>query len=205
MPRMRSRKGAPGIIEVAKRANVSPATVSRYYNTPEMVKGPTRNRIEKAAEELGYIRDRMAGSLHTHFTGTIGIIVPTIDNAIFAELIQAFAARLAVHDRTMLIASHDFDLSKEVSIMRSLLERRIDGVALIGFDHNPIALEMLKTRNIPVVTIWNYRADSEFSRIGADNFQGGRKVARYLKHYGHDDVALIFPPTQSNDRAHDRF
>lgn len=202
---MRSRKGAPGIIEVAKRADVSPATVSRFYNNPDMVKKPTRLRIERAAQELGYIRDRMAGALHNRFTGTIGIIVPTIDNAIFAELIQAFAARLATHDRTMLIASHDFDLRKEVSIMRSLLERRIDGVAMIGLDHNPVALEMLKTRNVPVVTIWNYRADSEFSCIGADNFEGARKVALHLKKYGHDDVALVFPPTQSNDRAKDRF
>lgn len=205
MPRTRSRKGAPGIIEVAERAGVSPATVSRFYNSPDMVKGPTRLRIERAAQELGYIRDRMAGALHNRFTGTIGIIVPTIDNAIFAELIQAFAARLATHDRTMLIASHDFDLSKEVSIMRSLLERRIDGVALIGLDHNPVALEMLKTRNVPVVTIWNYRADSEFSCIGADNFEGARKVATYLRERSHRDVALVFPPTESNDRAKDRF
>lgn len=205
MPRTRSRKGAPGIIDVAKRANVSPATVSRFYNNPEMVKGPTRLSIEKAAQELGYIRDRVAGALHNRFTGTIGIIVPTIDNAIFAELIQAFAGRLAEHDKTMLIATHNFDLSQEVSIVRSLLERRIDGVALVGLDHNPVALEMLKTRNVPVVTIWNYRSNSEFSCIGADNFEGAKKVALHLRKYGHDDVALVFPPREANDRAKDRF
>ena len=59
--RMRSRKGAPGIIEVAMRAGVSPATVSRVYNAPEIVKGPTRKRVEKAASDLGYIRNRLAG------------------------------------------------------------------------------------------------------------------------------------------------
>ena len=86
--RPRSRKGAPGIIDVAARAGVSPATVSRAFNEPDMVREPTRLRIRKAAEDLGYIRDRMAGALLNRFSGTIGLVVPTIDNAIFAELIE---------------------------------------------------------------------------------------------------------------------
>ena len=83
MKRQRTRKGAPGIVEVANRAGVSPATVSRFYNDPSMVKAPTKKRIEQAASDLGYIRNRMAGALHNQSSGTIGMVVPTIDNAIF--------------------------------------------------------------------------------------------------------------------------
>ena len=133
--RLRSRKGAPGIIDVARRAEVSPATVSRFYNSPDIVRAPTRKRIENAAQELGYIRDRMAGALHNRFSGTFGMIVPTIDNAIFAEMIEAFSAHLQKHDRTMLIAAHGYELTLETAIVRSLLERRIDGIALVGADH----------------------------------------------------------------------
>lgn len=205
MKRTRSRKGAPGIVEVAKRANVSPATVSRFFNSPDIVKPLTKQRIEKAAEDLGYIRDRVAGSLHNRFSGTIGLVVPTIDNAIFAELIQAFSARLRQHDRIMLIAAHGYDLSLEVAIIRSLLERRIDGVAIIGLEHNRASLEMLSTRHVPVLAAWNYRANSAIPCVGANNYDAGLKVARYLFDHGHEDVAFLFPPTKNNDRAYDRF
>lgn len=204
MKRVRSRKGAPGIIEVASRAGVSPATVSRFYNSPDIVKGPTRNRIEKAAADLGYIRDRMAGTLHHGFSGTFGLIVPTIDNAIFAELIEAFSARLQERDRTMLIAAHGYDLAMETAIVRSLLERRIDGIALIGFDHEAVPFNMLEQRDVPVISVWNYHKDSKIPCIGMDNYKAGEMVAQHLIELGHTDIAFVFPDTKSNDRARDR-
>jgi len=154
-PRKRSRKGAPGILDVASRAGVSAATVSRCFNDPKVVRPDTRKRIEEAAEALGYIRDRVAGSLHNRMSGSVGLVVPTIDDAIFSELIEAFSAELHLHDRTMLIASHNYNLDREVTIIRSLLERRIDAVAIVGRDHSRVALEMLKVREIPVVSLWN--------------------------------------------------
>ena len=155
MQHRRIKKGPPGIVEVANRARVSIATVSRAFNAPDMVRLATRQRIEAAANELGYIRNRLAGSLHNSFSGTVGLIVPTIDNATFAEMIDTFASRLRHHDRTLLIATHDYDLSLEVAIVRSLLERRIDGIVLVGLDHDPVSLNMLEQRNVPVITIWN--------------------------------------------------
>ncbi len=202
--RRRTRKGAPGIVEVARRARVSPATVSRFFNSPEVVRTNTRKRIEQAANDLGYVRDRMAGAMHHGFSGTVGLIVPTIDNAIFAELIQAFATRLLKHDRTMLIAAHGYDLALEVGIVRALLERRIDGVVLVGLNHETAPLEMLATRNVPVLAAWNYRADSLIPCVGADNYEAGFEVTRHLRQMGHRDIALVFPPTNANDRAEDR-
>jgi len=203
-PRPRSRKGAPGIVDVAQRAGVSPATVSRFYNYPDRVRMPTRRRIEQAATELGYIRDRMAGALHNRFSGTIGLVVPTINNAIFAELIEAFSSRLQSHERTTLIANHHYDLQLEVSIIRSLLERRIDGVALVGHDHESTAMEMLKVRDVPVVALWNYRAESTLPCIGADNALAANTITRHLIDLGHQDIAFVFPDTELNDRARDR-
>ncbi len=204
MKRSRSRKGAPGIVEVANRAGVSPATVSRCFNSPGIVRGETRKRIEQAAEDLGYIRDRMAGAMHHGFSGTVGLIVPTIDNAIFAELIQAFAARLLQHDQTMLIAAHGYDLNLETAIVRALLERRIDGVAMVGLKHNSAPLEILATRHVPVLAVWNYRSDSSIPCIGANNLEAGLGVTQHLLDMGHRDIALVFPPTDVNDRAEDR-
>jgi LacI family transcriptional regulator len=203
-PRPRSRKGAPGILDVALRAGVSSATVSRYFNNPEVVRPATRAKIELAARELGYIRDRMAGVLHGKMSGTIGLIVPTIDHAIFSELIDAFSAHLHDNDRTMLIASHNYDLDREVGIVRSLLERRIDAIALVGRDHPPAAVEMIKIRGIPVVSLWNAVGVSGIPSIGTDNRQGAIDITQHLIDLSHRKITLLFPDTEFNDRARDR-
>ena len=168
---------------MAARAGVSIATVSRAFTSPDKVRGPTRKRIEEAANELGYIRNLAAGSLHNRFSGTIGLVVPTIDNAIFSELIEAFSAQLLSHDRIMLIAAHGYDLKLEVALIRSLLERRIDGLALVGFDHDPVSLNMLAQRNVPVIEVWNHRQGAPLPCVGADNKAA---AADHAEHLGHE-------------------
>ncbi|MEE9333690.1 MAG: LacI family DNA-binding transcriptional regulator [Granulosicoccaceae bacterium] len=204
MNRVRSRKGAPGIVEVAIRAGVSPATVSRFYNSPDKVRPGTRHRIEQSARDLGYIRDRMAGSMHSRFSGTIGLIVPTLNNAIFAELADSFSRQLGSHERTMLIACNNYDLDSEVDIVRSLLERRIDGIALIGHDHTDTALHMLSVRDIPVLSLWNYRKNAELSTIGASNAEAGELATKHLLDLGHEQIAFMCSDTAINDRSRDR-
>lgn len=200
----RSRKGAPGILDVARRAGVSAATVSRAFTSAELVRPHTRERVLRAAEELGYIRDRVASGLQRRVSGSVGLVVPTIDNAIFAGLIEAFSARLAEHDRTMLIASHDYDAAREVPIVRSLLERRVDAVALVGRDHPPPALDMLATRDVPVVALWCAKGPPGIAAIGADNAAAARVATEHLLALGHRDAALLFPDTEHNDRARER-
>lgn len=200
----RTRSGAPGIIDVAARAGVSPATVSRFFNSPDLVRPDTKLRIQSAATELGYIRDRMAGAMHNRFSGTIGLVVPTINNAIFSELIAAFSNQLLQHDRTMLVASHNYDLTLEVSIIRSLLERRIDGIAVVGQHHLDSAIEMLSVRSIPVLALWGYHEKPVIPFVGADNALAAYKVTKHLLDLGHSDIAFIFPDTKNNDRASDR-
>lgn len=200
----RARKGAPGLLDVAARAGVSGATVSRTYTRPDSVKPQTRDRVLQAAANLGYIRDRMASGLQSRRSGTIGCIVPTIDNAIFSELIQAFSERLGEHEKTMLIASHDYDMQREVSIVRSLLERRIDGLAVIGRTHDPVALEMLQLRDIPVVALWCSSGPAGIPAIGTDNYKAAAVITQHLVDQGHRDIAVLVPDIADNDRATDR-
>jgi len=202
--RKKTKRTAPGIVQVAQAAGVSPATVSRFYNSPSVVRPPTRERIEQAAAKLGYIRNRAAGALQNRRSGAVGLIVPTIDNAIFAEVIQAFATRLRVSDRTLLIAAHGYDLGVEVELLRSLLEHRVDGVALIGFDHEPEVFKMLEGQGTAFLSMWNYRPDADMPCIGTENAQAGRTAAQHLIALGHYDIALMFPDVTINDRARDR-
>jgi len=193
------------IVAVANQAGVSISTVSRSFNHPHLVKPATRKKIDRAIRKLGYIRNRAAQTMHGIRSGTIGLVVPTIDNAIFAEVIQAFTDAVDAHGFTILVATHNYSLEREYAVLRKLLEHRVDGVALIGLDHNEDTFGLIEHQNIPAITIWNYDPTARLSCVGADNHEAGRLAAQHLMSLGHRDIAMVFPPLHGNDRAQARF
>ncbi len=201
MARQRKRGRLPGIVDVANRAKVSPATVSRYFNDPDIVRYRTRERIRHAVEELGYVRNRAMRSMVGGATGCIGLVIPTIDNAIFSEMLQAFSSALATHGRTMLIAAHGYDLARESVLVHSLSEQRVDALALIGLDHRPETLAQIGRQGIPAAMLWNYRPGGDWPCIGFDNELAGRMAAEYLLTLGHRDILFATGEERSNDRA----
>ncbi len=189
------------IIAVAKAARVSPSTVSRCFNHPAMVNPATRKKVTRAVERLGYIRNRAAQTMHGRRSSTIGLIVPTINHAIFAEVIQAFSDAVDKAGFTVLITSHGYDLDREYAMLRKLLEHRVDGVALVGFEHTPASLNLIEQQDISTVAIWNYSETSAMSCVGADNVLAGRMAAEHLLSLGHRELGLVFPSILGNDRA----
>lgn len=204
MARRLLRRSIPGIVDVARHAGVSPATVSRYFNLPEVVRYETRKRIEAAIQELDYVPNGAARSLNRGATATIGLIVPTIDNAIFAELAQEFSTVLFRHSRTMLIAAHGYDLTREAVLVESLLEHRVDALAVVGLKHEGSTFELLAKRGIPAVMLWNYRERQPIPCIGVDNREVGRVATEHLLELGHRDILFLFAGIRGNDRAVDR-
>ena len=192
------------IVAVARAARVSISTVSRSYNHPELVKPATRKKIDAAVRKLGYIRNRAAQTMHGIRSGTIGVIVPTIDHAIFAEVVQAFSDAVDAQGFTLLVASHGYDLEREYAVMRKFLEHRVDGIALIGQEHSTETYQLLESQDIPALTIWNYDEASPISCVGADNRGAGQAAAAHVVGLGHRRVGLVFPPLSGNDRAKDR-
>ncbi|WP_372800683.1 LacI family DNA-binding transcriptional regulator [Paracoccus seriniphilus] len=201
---MKKNASKADIVSVAKLAGVSPATVSRAINHPDMVSPKTRKRIDTAIRNSGYIRNRAAQAMHGKRSATIGLVVPTVNYAIFADVVQSFNDEVSAHGFTLLLASHGYDLSLEYNVIRKLLEHRVDGVALIGLDHSPDSLLLLKKQQVPSLAIWNYSPESELSCIGVDNAEAGRCAAEHLLVLGHRRVGLVFPPTAENDRARTR-
>ncbi len=189
------------IISVAKAARVSPSTVSRYFNHPEMVKLATRRKIESVVRRQGYIRNRAAQTIHGIRSGTIGVVVPTLDHAIFAEVVQAFSDTVAEMGFTILLASHGYDQQREYSILRKMLEHRVDGVVLTGLDHDEAVFQLIDSQDVPLVLMWNFAEAAPYPCIGADNELAGRMIAEHIVALGHRDVACMFPPTDGNDRA----
>jgi LacI family transcriptional regulator len=193
------------IVAVAKSAKVSISTVSRSFNHPHLVNHATRRKIDAAVKRLGYIRNRAAQSMHGRRSGTIGFIVPTIDHAIFAEVVQSFSEAVEAEGFTILMASHGYDLAREYAVLRKFLEHRVDAIALIGLDHSEDTFQLIEQQDIPALAIWNYDPNSRLSCVGADNFEAGRVAARHLIDRNHREIGMIFPRTADNDRAKGRF
>ncbi|SLN40970.1 LacI family DNA-binding transcriptional regulator [Pseudooctadecabacter jejudonensis] len=189
------------ITAVAKAAKVSASTVSRYFNHPELLKPSTRKRINSAVRKTGYIRNRAAQTIHGIRSGTIGVLVPTLDHAIFAEVVQAFSDTVDRLGFTILLASHGYDLQREYAILRKFLEHRVDGVVLTGLNHDEAVFQLLDQHHIPSLSMWNYAPNAAFPCIGADNELAGKMIAEHIIALGHTKVACMFPPTQGNDRA----
>ncbi|MDG1353042.1 MAG: LacI family DNA-binding transcriptional regulator [Sulfitobacter sp.] len=192
------------IVTVSNAANVSISTVSRSFNHPEKVSADTRKRIDRAVRKLGYIRNRAAQTIHGIRSGTIGLIVPTMDHAIFSELMEAFSRSVEAHGFSMLVASHGYDLEKEYAVTRKFLEHRIDGVALIGQEHSEETYQLLEQNRTPAISIWNYSAKSRLPCVGADNTRAGEMAAEHLLENGHRRIGLLFAPGNGNDRAQGR-
>ena len=192
------------IIAVGRAAGVSISTVSRAFNHPDLVKPATRKKIDRAVRKLGYIRNRAAQTMHGIRSGTIGVVVPTIDHTIFAEVIQAFSDAVDEHGFTILLASHGYDLEREYGILRKFLEHRVDGVAMVGLDHSEETYQLLDRQRIPALSLWNYDATSRIGCVGADNRAAGAMAAQHLLDLGHRRIATVFAPTDDNDRARDR-
>ena len=132
----RMKSGKPTLQDVADLAAVSTATVSRCLNQPYKVRPDVREKINTAIVELGYVPHGAARALASRRTHTIGAVVPTIDNAIFSEAIQYLQRGLSRENYTLLLAQSAYSQEEELREVQALLGRGIDGLVLVGEDHD---------------------------------------------------------------------
>lgn len=201
---MNRKSSAPTLQDVARMASVSTATVSRCFNTPDRVVEATRERVLRIVEEIGYTPHFGGRALASNRSNTVGAIIPTMDNAIFARGLQAFQETLAENNVTMLVASSGYDPERELQQIRSLISQGADGLLLIGHARPEKTYDFLQRRQIPYVVTWNYRADSDSFNVGFDNRKAATQMAQQVIKFGHKRIAIITAYTESNDRAIDR-
>ena len=144
---------SPTLSDVAKRADVSTATVSRCFNEPDRVVPETRNRVMRAVEELSYTPNFGGRVLASRRTNTVGAIIPTMENAIFARGLQAFEEALALEGYTLLVASTGYDPEREFEQIKKLVARGSDGLLLIGWERSEKVFNFLKTSEVGLPTI----------------------------------------------------
>lgn len=198
------QQGAPTLHDVAKAAGVSTATVSRCINSPDQVIEKTRARVEEAIRKLGYSPNFGARVMAAKRTNTIGAIIPTMENAIFARGLQAFQEELRQAGYTLLVASSSYRTDVEEEQVRSLIARGADGLLLIGHDRADAIRQFLKTRGVPVLVAWAFDEAASLPSIGFDNCASMRALAERVIELGHRHIAVISAETRGNDRARRR-
>ena len=191
----------PRLADVAALAGVSTATVSRALNQPATVTPQLRERVQSAVETLGYVPYGPARALASRRSHTIGAVVPTIDNAIFARTIQALQARLFEANFTLLLASSEYDYPRELREVQSLVERGIDGLILVGENRDASIYELLEKKRVPYINTWIYREESPHPCVGFDNAQAAYQIGSYLLDIGHRRIAMVAGVREGNDRA----
>ena len=194
----------PSLQDVANKANVSTATVSRCLNNPDKVRAEVQEKINQAIDDLGYVPDGAARALASRRTQTIGVIVPTIDNTIFSKAIQYLQTGLTKANYTLLLANNGYSQDEELREVQSLLIRGIDGLVLVGAQHHPDVYKLINRYQIPLVNLWVYNNESEYSCIGFDHIKAGKKIAKHLVDLGHTSFGIISGIRKNNDRAAER-
>ncbi|MEZ8140669.1 LacI family transcriptional regulator [Enterovibrio norvegicus FF-33] len=195
---------APTAENVAIAAGVSTATVSRYLANPASVSEKRGILIRSAIESLGYIPHGAAQALASQHSKTMGVIVPTLDNAIFAEGIHAFQRRLQEKGYTLFIASSDYSVDEELAQAERLITRGVDGLMLVGAEHHPQLFEILDKKQLPYLYTWSFKPQLDHPCIGFDNYRASARLTEFLLQLGHTEFAAIPGITRLNDRTKDR-
>jgi len=190
-----------GIREVARAAGVSIATVSRAFNRPEVVNAETRERIMAAAQSLTYIPDGAARSLSSQKSFRVGVVIPTIEDSIFARFLEALQQRLGNIGYALLIGVDRFDAEREVTEVRHLIESGVDAVVLCGAQRSPETYELLEALALPYLITHVHAQDETQISVGFDNREGAAMAIHYLVDLGHQEIGVIDYPPARNDRA----
>lgn len=177
--------------EVARLAGVAPMTVSRCLNQPETVRAETREKVQRAIDQTGYVQNRLAGSLATSRSRLVAVVLPMVTNPVFSDTFQAINDRLTQAGYQVLLGISGYESGQEQELLNVILSRRPDGVILTGTLHTAASRNRLRTTRVPVVETWDLSPEPIDMLVGFSHEQVGRDVAQHLLAKGYREFALV--------------
>jgi LacI family gluconate utilization system Gnt-I transcriptional repressor len=187
-----SRGGAAATLDdVARLAGVSPMTVSRVVNRPELVSAKTIARVRAAIERTGYVPNLLAGGLASRRSRMVAAIVPSITNAIFVETIEALTDRLWSAGYQVVLGLSSYPATREDALLAAVLSRRPDALFLTGINHSSDTRRLLLGARIPIVEAWDLTPTPLDMVIGFSHEKVGEAVARHLHGRGYRRFGII--------------
>jgi DNA-binding LacI/PurR family transcriptional regulator len=179
----------PTIIDVAKLAGVSKATAARVLNGQEdLVRDITCERVTTAAEQLGYIRNAVAGSLRTDRTYVVALSIPDITNPFWPEVARGVQDTTEAGGYTTVTVNSDWKQDREESMLQMVRRNRFDGLIINVVDTPAIELQKLR---IPLVILGGSENYPNIDSVGSDTASGTDAALRHLYDFGHRRIGLI--------------
>lgn len=179
---------------VAKRANVSTATVSRTMNGSSKVSPQTAERVRRAIEALNFYPNTNARALGSGRSGLYGLIISDITNPFFPELVKSFDDIAVMHGQEMLIANTNYDQERMKICVTRMLQRKVDGVAIMTSEMDDRLVEVFSRRHIPLVFLDTGIPGPGVSCIRIDYAAGIDTAVHHLIGLGHKRIAFISGP-----------
>lgn len=163
------------ITDIAKQSNVSPTTVSRYFNHPELLSQETQNKIQDTIQKLNYKQDHLARILVTGESNLVGVIFPHLHLSFYTELLNQLIKYAKEKGYNLIIYTSNNSKAEELQLIQNLMSYRIKGLILLSHLLSPQEIEEL---SVPVITI--ERTGGNYKQINNDNFTGGKLAAELL-------------------------
>lgn len=182
------------IKEVAKRAKVSTATVSRTINDSGKVKPGTAARVRQAIEELNFYPNTHARTLVSGRSRMLGLIISDITNPFFPELVKSFEDQAVERGQEVIIGNTDYNPKRMTECIRRMVERKVDGVAIMTSEADPALVTELTRRNIPTVFMDTGKTGPHSANIRIDYAQGIHEALQHLFALNHRRIAFIAGP-----------
>ena len=182
------------IIDVARRAGVSTATVSAVINGKDWVSAPLRQSVHQAIEAVGYRPNAIARSLKRGRSGTIGMLVSDITNPFFSAVFQVVNRIAYENSYSVILCSSDESADQEEEFIRVLSERMIDGLILAPSAHDEACAELLAGAKMPVVLIDRILPMSNFDAVVIDNYAATKGAISYMLSLGHERIGFVSGP-----------
>lgn len=187
--------------EVAELAGVSNMTVTRVLQGHAHVSERTRAKVMEAVAKLGYVPNKLAGALATAKTKLVVVIIPSLSNIVFPEVLRGANERLEAAGYQAVIGVTDYDLEKEEHLIATMQSWRPSGWIVAGLEHTPRAGQMLKEARSPVVEVMDTDADPIDMAVGFSNLRAGRSMGQYLAEKGRRRIGYVGGNLQRDLRA----
>jgi LacI family transcriptional regulator, galactose operon repressor len=182
------------IAEIARRASVSTATVSRTLNQSGPVKAGTARKVWRAVTELNYYPNSHARALVSGRSRLIGLLVSDITNPFFPELIRAFEDLASQKQYDVLLTSTNYLTPRMMECLRRMLERKVDGVAMMTSEMDLGLIKELSRRNVPIVFMDVGQMGPRMSHVAIDYGNGVRQAVDHVASLGHRSIGFISGP-----------
>ena len=193
------------LAQVAEAAGVGESTVSRVLRNHGSFSGKTRDRVMTAVERLGYVPNRIAGTLASAGSRLVAFVIPSLSNIVFADVLRGASATLEENQRQAVFAVTDYDPEREEALVASMLAWRPAAVMLAGYEHTEGTIRMLRAANCRVVELLDVDGIALDLAVGFSNRAAGRESAEFLLKRGYRRIGYVGHDLDRDTRAGKRY